>query len=281
MAADERTGVADAVVEQLRARGHEPLAHGALSDAERDDWAWASEAAARDVAEGRAEQAVVCCWTGTGASIAANKVRGVRAALCADAATAAGARRWNDANVLALSLRTTSPAAAGGDPRRLVRRRAVADTDDRANVEHLAEIVVLADASKRTTPAASLLGHAAVLEQQVDVAEHLGQRQVGLGDRDVAPQRLGDLVGGARLLLDQAARSCSRAARAGRSARRSASTWSVTGSPWPGRTTLEVHRARLAQRRHVGQQRPRAPAAGLARAAAERPRDQRVGGDVA
>ena len=107
---DERTGVAAAVVDALRERGHEPLLHGALSDEQRDDWAWASEAAARDVAEGRAEQGVVCCWTGTGASIAANKVRGVRAALCADAATADGARRWNDANVLALSLRTTSEA---------------------------------------------------------------------------------------------------------------------------------------------------------------------------
>ena len=52
----------------------------------------------------------MCCWTGTGASIAANKVRGVRAALCVDAASAAGARRWNDANVLALSLRITSQA---------------------------------------------------------------------------------------------------------------------------------------------------------------------------
>src|SRR5215212_4482164 len=110
VSADERAGVAEAVVRELRARGHEPLLHGALSDAERDDWAWASEAAARDVADGRAEQAVVCCWTGTGASIAANKVRGVRAALCADAATAEGARRWNDANVLALSLRSTSEA---------------------------------------------------------------------------------------------------------------------------------------------------------------------------
>src|SRR5215204_1100899 len=108
VAADERTGVADAVVEELRRRGHEPIPHGALSDAERDDWAWASEAAARDVTEGRAEQAVVCCWTGTGASIAANKVAGIRAALCGDAETARGARTWNDANVLALSLRTTS-----------------------------------------------------------------------------------------------------------------------------------------------------------------------------
>src|SRR5436190_1395677 len=84
VAADERTGVADAVVEQLRARGHEPVLHGALSDAECDDWAWCSEAAGRDVAEGRAEQAVVCCWTGTGASIAANKVGGVRAAVEAE-----------------------------------------------------------------------------------------------------------------------------------------------------------------------------------------------------
>ena len=79
----------------------EVLPHGALADAECRDWAWASEAAARDVAEGRAEQAIVCCWTGTGASIAANKVAGVRAALCFDAPTAAGARSWNDANVLA------------------------------------------------------------------------------------------------------------------------------------------------------------------------------------
>ncbi len=140
MAADERTGVADAVVERLRARGHETLAHGALSDAERDDWAWASEAAARDVAEGRAEQAVVCCWTGTGASIAANKVRGVRAALCGDAATAAGARKWNDANVLALSLRTTSPALLDEILDAWFEAQPSTDADDRANISHLEEI---------------------------------------------------------------------------------------------------------------------------------------------
>src|SRR5438309_5723674 len=110
VAADELTGVAGAVVEELRRRGHEVLLHGALAAGERAEWAWASEAAARDVAEGRAQQAIVCCWTGTGASIAANKVGGVRAALCLDAATAAGARRWNDANALALSLRATSDA---------------------------------------------------------------------------------------------------------------------------------------------------------------------------
>src|SRR5256885_8436206 len=113
VAADELVGVAEPLVAQLRERGHEPLVHGALSDEERDDWAWGSEAAARDVAEGRADQAVVCCWTGTGASIAANKVAGIRAALCGDAQTAEGARRWNDANVLALSLRGTSEAVLG------------------------------------------------------------------------------------------------------------------------------------------------------------------------
>src|SRR5215213_8525577 len=140
VAADERTGVADAVVEEVRRRGHEPLLHGALTDAERDDWAWASEAAARDVADGRADQGIVCCWTGTGASIAANKVPGVRAALCGDAATAEGARRWNDANVLAISLRATSPAVLeeildawfAGEPS--------GDPGDRANVAHVDEI---------------------------------------------------------------------------------------------------------------------------------------------
>lgn len=111
LSADELTGIASAIPEELRRRGHEPVLHGAYaSERERPDWAWASEAAARDVAEGRAEQAIVACWTGTGASIAANKVFGIRAALCGDAATASGARRWNDANVLALSLRATSEA---------------------------------------------------------------------------------------------------------------------------------------------------------------------------
>ncbi len=140
VAADELTGVADAVLDELRRRGHEPLAHGALAAGERDDWAWASEAAARDVADGRADQAVVCCWTGTGASIAANKVPGVRAALCADAETARGARRWNDANVLALSLRTTSPALLGEILDGWFEAAPSDDADDRANVEHLDEI---------------------------------------------------------------------------------------------------------------------------------------------
>lgn len=140
VAADERTGVAEALVEELRRRGHEPIVHGALADGERDDWAWASEAAARDVAEGRAEQGVVCCWTGTGASIAANKVPGVRAALCADAETAHGARRWNDANVLALSLRATSQAVLGEVLDAWLDGAPSDDADDVANVRHVDEI---------------------------------------------------------------------------------------------------------------------------------------------
>ncbi|HKN94169.1 MAG TPA: RpiB/LacA/LacB family sugar-phosphate isomerase [Thermoleophilaceae bacterium] len=140
VAADERTGVADAVVDELRKRGHEPLVHGALSDSERDDWAWASEAAARDVAEGRAEQGIVCCWTGTGASIAANKVPGIRAALCADSETAAGARKWNDANVLALSLRTTSEAVLGEILDAWFEAGPSDDAADVENVRHLDEI---------------------------------------------------------------------------------------------------------------------------------------------
>ena len=140
VAVDERVGVADSLIEELRKRGHDPLPHGALAEDERVDWAWASEAAARDVAEGRADQAIVCCWTGTGASIAANKVDGVRAALCLDAQTADGARKWNDANTLAISLRATSEAELaeildawfGGEPS--------GDAEDTANVEHLAEM---------------------------------------------------------------------------------------------------------------------------------------------
>src|SRR5947209_4920131 len=112
LAADELTGVATALPDELRTRGHEPILHGAFVPDERPDWAWASERAAREVLDGHADQAIVACWTGTGASIAANKLPGIRAALCGDAQTAAGARRWNDANVLALSLRATPEAVA-------------------------------------------------------------------------------------------------------------------------------------------------------------------------
>jgi ribose 5-phosphate isomerase B len=141
LSADELTGVASVIPDELRRRGHEPVLHGAYApERERPDWAWASEAAARDVADGRAEQAIVACWTGTGASIAANKVSGIRAALCGDAATASGARRWNDANVLALSLRATSEAELEEILDAWFGGGASDDPSDSENIAHLREI---------------------------------------------------------------------------------------------------------------------------------------------
>ena len=140
VAADELHGGRRVVVERpARAR---PRGAGArcARGGERDDWAWACEAAARDVAEGRAEQGVVCCWTGTGASIAANKVAGVRAALCADGPTAEGARRWNDANVLALSLRLTSAAQLEEILDAWFASSPSADPGDLANIEHVSAL---------------------------------------------------------------------------------------------------------------------------------------------
>lgn len=104
---DDATPLTDALLDQLAARGCDVLRFGAVLDG-GTDWPSIARAVGESVREGRAEYGIVCCWTGTGVSIAANKVRGVRAALCADAETARGARRWNDANVLALSLRATA-----------------------------------------------------------------------------------------------------------------------------------------------------------------------------
>ncbi len=105
---DEDTPLAAAVIRHLEQRGH-TVEVVALTDA----WPQVGRTVGERVASGAADLGVVCCWTGTGVSIAANKVKGVRAALCADAGTAEGARRWNDANVLALSNRATSePVAA-------------------------------------------------------------------------------------------------------------------------------------------------------------------------
>ncbi len=140
VAADERVGVADAVVESLQRRGHDVLTFGALDPEDRADWAWSSAHAAREVSDGRAAQAVVCCWTGTGASIAANKVPGIRAALCTDAETARGARVWNDANVLALSLRLVSETVLDEILDAWFGARPSDEADDRANVAHVAEL---------------------------------------------------------------------------------------------------------------------------------------------
>jgi len=107
LGSDERTPLTDAVVADLQARGHEVVLVGPPAGEEKQ-WAEVGHEVGRLVADGRCDTAVLFCWTGTGASIAANKVAGVRAALCTDAETAAGARTWNDANVLVMGLRLTS-----------------------------------------------------------------------------------------------------------------------------------------------------------------------------
>ena len=104
---DESSELTDAPVAELQERGHEIIAFGPVANEEESDWPLVCAQVAETVAAGEADEGIVCCWTGTGASIAANKVPGIRAALVHDAQTARGARVWNHANVLALSLRAT------------------------------------------------------------------------------------------------------------------------------------------------------------------------------
>lgn len=104
--ADDDSPALEAVVEELRRRGSVVRVLGSR------DWPSVAVEVAESVASGEADMGIVMCWTGTGTSIMANKVPGVRAALCWEPWIAAGARRWNDANVLAMSLKRTSPAAA-------------------------------------------------------------------------------------------------------------------------------------------------------------------------
>jgi ribose 5-phosphate isomerase B len=105
---DEATELTTALITELQKRAHEVIRFGPLAEKDPDvDWPLVASHVAEAVARGEADEGIVCCWTGTGASIAANKVPGIRAALCHDAQTAKGARIWNHANVLALSLRAT------------------------------------------------------------------------------------------------------------------------------------------------------------------------------
>ena len=108
---DERTHVTDAVVAELQTRGHAVELFGPLRD-EKTLWPQVALQVAERVARGDADEGILFCWTGTGVAIAANKVPGIRAALCHDAETAKGARLWNRANVLCLSLRATSEVIA-------------------------------------------------------------------------------------------------------------------------------------------------------------------------
>lgn len=112
LGSDDKTPLTNAVAEDLARRGHDVKLVGPPAG-ENVEWADVGRRVGEAVANGEAQTGVLFCWTGTGASIAANKVPGVRAALCTDAATAGGARKWNDANVLVMGLRLTSPSVAG------------------------------------------------------------------------------------------------------------------------------------------------------------------------
>ncbi len=136
LGSDEVTPLTDALAAALGEAGHEVVPFGSLAGGD-EEWVAASAAVGRAVAEGRAERGIVCCWSGTGASIAANKVAGVRAALCADAPTARMARRYNHANVLALSLRLTSPAVGREILEAFLAEPDGADDFDRRNVAEL------------------------------------------------------------------------------------------------------------------------------------------------
>jgi ribose 5-phosphate isomerase B len=109
---DERTHLTDAVMKRLRDAGHELLPAGPLAG-EEAYWPVVAQEVAEMVAQGRADEGILFCWTGTGVSMAANKTPGIRAALCDDAETARGARLWNNANIICLSLRRTSEVMAG------------------------------------------------------------------------------------------------------------------------------------------------------------------------
>lgn len=108
---DERTHLTDTIVEELQKQGHEVMLFGPLAE-EQASWPLVARQVAESVAQGAADEGILFCWTGTGVSLAANKVPGIRAALCDDAETARGARLWNNANVLCLSLRRTPEVIA-------------------------------------------------------------------------------------------------------------------------------------------------------------------------
>jgi ribose 5-phosphate isomerase B len=137
LGSDERSHLTDTVEEELRRRGHDVALVGPLTG-DASPWPDVAAAVAERVAAGESDEGVLFCWTGTGVSIAANKVPGVRAALCGDAETARGARAWNQANVLCMSLRGTSETVA----REILDAwfSAEADAGEESNVEKVKEL---------------------------------------------------------------------------------------------------------------------------------------------
>src|SRR3972149_2417568 len=152
---DEQTHLTDMVVEELKRQGHAVELYGPLAG-EALAWPEVAEKVAGRVAKGLADQGLLFCWTGTGVSIAANKVRGIRAALCWDAETALGARRWNDANVLCLSLRSTSEELA----REILNAWFSISHPDRAELSNIQKIGDLEKAWQGSQPPAAVSSEA-------------------------------------------------------------------------------------------------------------------------
>jgi ribose 5-phosphate isomerase B len=138
--ADARGPLIETVLEALEARGCAVTRFGAIADGSTA-WASIGRAVGCAVAAGDADVGIVACWTGTGISMAANKVAGVRAALCGDAVTAAGARTWNDANVLGLSLRATAPAVGLEILEAFLSTPVSEDLADRAEIERIEPVL--------------------------------------------------------------------------------------------------------------------------------------------
>lgn len=135
---DMKTHLTDVVVEELMQQGHQVEVFGALVNSPVM-WPQVAIEVAEKVAAGELEQAILFCWTGTGIAMAANKVPGIRAALCTDAQTAEGARLWNDANVLAMSLRSTSEAVAKEILKAWFETEVSTDAEDLACLDFLRE----------------------------------------------------------------------------------------------------------------------------------------------
>lgn len=110
ISSDEYFPLIDLLIEEVQKRGHKVQYFGPGKNDKAVDWPEVTLQAIQKITNGNADEGIVLCWTGTGCTIIANKVPGIRAALCVDAETAKGARTWNHANVLSLSLRLTSPA---------------------------------------------------------------------------------------------------------------------------------------------------------------------------
>ena len=134
---DDKNALTDEVIEELRKRDMEVELFGPLAD-ENVEWTEVAEQVAERVSREECDQGILFCSTGTGVSIAANKVPGIRAALCTDSETAAGARKWNDANILAMSLRLVSPDVA----REILDAwfKSEPDPSERENIEKVAGI---------------------------------------------------------------------------------------------------------------------------------------------